>query len=593
MVGGWKDCAQVMRLGDAHHWRERVSSYVFSSLHPTVIAAPPGFGVGTIAAHLQSSEHDVPATVVDLDAADPSRLGIEKFLSKYVVFTGRKVPNLTQIPHAQLVDHRTLRFTEDEAIREAARVGIDEPVARSIFVFTRGWPQYFCICIDAASKTEAMSPAEAYDRLHTGPHLQQLIDACTAGLSEKDRHQVGQLTHFTKISPGIISALLGDRGLARIQQAGLPIIETHPGWYEILEPVRSALRATVSLDEQTARSLAPELVADAGMVAGARILLAAGQPAAAATALRSVPVHKLDEGSQSVLLSLLRTVLDTEKDDGSLHLRLARVHHNHGDLVSMRQTLQEATRIAEDQLRPDLVIEAQAELLLLDVADTDESSIRERHGELLIQAREHANPLAQIRLREVNVTLDIQNGDLQGMYQAATNLESVVNDWELVGEPARAAAAIRVLASTALFHFGGYARAVDVLERACELTSSQPQAFVKSLTLLERNVAMLGDIERATEIGQRVDKLLDGAGLPWIGAYHSWSAMILASFEQDIENVLALQRRTETLLGGLFTHATGAVLLADSAVAAAAAGDRDASTSFLRTTWAYADSKMS
>ena len=571
-----------MRLGDAREWRERVSAHVFSSTHPTVIAAPPGFGVGSIAAHLQSSEQAVPATVLDLDSVDPSRLGIEKLLRKHVVFTGREIPNLAQIPNAQLIDHRTLRFTESEAIHEAARLGVDESVARSIHLFTRGWPEYFCACLDVASQTDQLSPSEAYDRLHKGPHLQPLIDSCTIELSKTDRHQVGQLTHFTKISPGIVSSLLGERGLARIQRAGLPIIETHPGWYEILEPVRSSLRASATLDEQTARSLAPELVADAGMVAGARILLTAGQPAAAATALRSVPVHKLDEGSQSLLLSLLRTVLDTEKDDGSLHLRLARVHHNHGDLISMRRTLQQAATIAEDQLRPDLEIEAKAELLLLDLPDTDEAAIRSRHRILLDQAREHASSLAQIRLREVEVILEIQNGgDLQGMYQAAANLESVANDWELVGEPARASSAIRVLASSAFFHFGSYARAIEILGRACELATGQPQALLKSLTLLERNYAMLGDVELAMQTSQKVDELLDGAGLPWIDAYHGWSAMILAGYQQDRDGVITNQRRAETLLGSLFSHPTGAVFLADAAVAAAAAGDYDSAIGFL------------
>ncbi len=570
-----------MRLGDAHEWRARLSSHVFSSVHPTVIAAPPGFGVATIAAHVQSSEQAVPATVLDLDSADPSRLGIEKLLRKHVVFTGREIPNLAQIPNAQLIDHQLLRFTEREAILEAERLGVDESVARSIHLFTRGWPEYFCACLDVARQIEGLGPSEAYDRLHQGPHLQPLIDACTIELSSSDRHQVGQLTHFTKISPGIISSLLGTRGLARIQRAGLPIVETHPGWYEILEPVRSSLRSKATLDEQTARSLAPELVADAGMVAGARILLTAGQPAAAATALRSVPVHKLDEGSQSLLLSLLRTVLDTEKDDGSLHLRLARVHHNHGDLISMRRTLQQAATIAEDQLRPDLEIEAKAELLLLDLPDADEAAVRARHRDLLEQARDHASSLAQIRLREVEVILAIQNGDLQGMYQAATNLESVANDWELVGEPARASSAIRVLASSALFHFGSYARAIDALNRACELANGQPQASLKSLTLLERNYAMLGDVELATKTSQKVDELLDGAGLPWIDAYHGWSAMILSGYRQDRDAVISNQRRAETLLGSLFSHPTGAVFLADAAVAAAAAGDYDAASAFL------------
>lgn len=570
-----------MRLDDADGWRSRLSAYVFSSAHPTVIAAPPGFGVGTIAAHLQSSTQAVPATVFDLDSVDPKLLGIEKLLRKHVVFTGREIPNLSKIPNAQLLDHQILRFTEAEALEEAAMFGVDTAVARSIHVFTQGWPDYFLACIEAASERGPLSPSEAYDQLRSGPHLHSLIDMCTSELLATDRRQVGQLTHFNKISPGIISALLGESGLRRVQRAGLPIIETHPGWYEILEPIRSALRSTATLDEQTARTLTPELIADAGMVAGARILLTAGQPAAAATALRSVPVHKLDEGSQAMLLSLLRTVLDTEKDDGSLLLRLARVHHNHGDLVSLRRTLEQASGAAAAQLRPDLEIEAKAELLLLDLPRLSEEHVRARHNELLDQAREYASPLAQIRLREVEVMLEIESDELHRIYSAASNLESVANDWEMVGEPARASSALRVLSSSALFHLGSFARSVEVLHRASELSTGQPQALLKTLTLIERTYAMLGDVDRAMATSQKVDELLDGAGLPWIDAYHTWSAMILAGYQQIPEDVLTNQRRAESLLGGLLAHATGVVFLTDAAVAAAAAGDGEKAQRFL------------
>ena len=571
-----------MTFGDLNEWQARISDLVFGCAHPTVIAAPPGFGIERITAELSSPRQDVPATILDLDSLEATPPGIQQLLRKHVVFVGREVPDLSKIPNAQLVDHRTLRFTESEALAEAARMGVDQSTARSIYVFSHGWPAYFCACLHAAKSAGGIPASEAYDRLQSGTHLQDLITECTSGLSESDFRAVSQLTHFSKISPGILFALLGEDGLSRIRRAGFPIVETQPGWYEILDPVRSSIQVSASLDEQTARSLAPELIADAGMVAGARILLTAGQPAAAATALRSVPVHKLDEGSQTILLSLLRTVLDTEKDDGSLHLRLARVHHNHGDLDSMRNTLQRAAVIAEDQLRPDLEIEAKAELLLLDLPHTDGQLIRNRHSELIAQAKEHTSSLAQIRLREVEIMLELEEADLQSCYQYATQLESVANDWELVGEPARASLALRLLASSVLHYLGAYPRAVDVLQRACALTNGQPQALLKSLTVLQRNYAMQGQVERALETSQKVEDLLPGAGLPWVEAYFTWSAMIVAGYQLDIDEVVANQRRAESLLGGLLSHPTGTSFLAEAAIAAALAGDTDQAQIFMQ-----------
>lgn len=570
-----------MEIGNAARWRDRLANLVFSSSHPSVIAAPPGFGVGTIAAHIQSSSLPATATVLDLEQRDVGELGIEKLLSKHVVFTGREVPDLRRIPGAQLIDHSVLRFTEAEALEEALLHGVDEALAQAIYTFTRGWPAYFNACIRVAAVAPQPTPTEAFDRLHQGSHLQPLIDACTQELSLPDKTRVAQLTHFTKVSAGVVEALLGAKGLSMVQRSGVPIVETHPGWYEILEPVRSALRATATLDEQTARTLAPELVADAGLVAGARILLSAGQPAAAASALRSVPVHKLDEGSQGTLLSLLRTVLDTEKDDGSLHLRLARVHHNHGDLPAMRKTLVRAARAAEEQLRPDLQTEAEAELLLLDLPDLDAESVRERHLSLSDRAHEHSNSLAQIRLREVEVILGFESGDLAQIYQGVSKMESVANDWELIGEPARAAATLRFLSTGAVGHLGRYRQATILLERARELSENQPQAQVKSLVLLGRQAAMIGDLNRFAEIDERATDLIANARLAWLDAYHKWSAMIAAGFRREVDEVASLQKRSEALLGALFTHSSGLVFLSEATLAFVFAGAIDRAVDML------------
>lgn len=561
-------------------WRQRLSSLVFADEHPTIISAPPAFGVSTIAAHLGSSALDASAAVFDLQHVDPEQLGLDKLLNQHVVFTSRETPELSHLPNAKLIDHSTLRFTEEEALEVAVAHGVSAEVSRRIHLFTAGWPGYFTACI-AAVRADTCSD-HVYDELHKGPHLDGLIQTCTDDLDPTDLSQIAQLTHFTKISPGLVNALLGPDGLQRIQRSGLPIVQTQPGWYEILEPVRSALRSKSSLDEQTARQLAPELIADAGLVAGARILLAAGQIAAAAEALRSVPVYELDEGSQPTLLSLLRTVLDSEKDDGSLQLRLARVYHNHGDLVSFHRTLEEAVRCAGEQLRPDLQLEANAELLLLDLEHAPRDEVQHRLGELREQAKEHANALTQIRLREIAIMQDVEATRLDVIYTAASNLESIANDWEMIGENARAASTLRMLTSRALSHLGAFAKAVDVLDRACELSRLQPQSYLKNMVLLGHQYARLADAEGLKRVDDDIADLLSSSGLAWLNAYHTWSHMIIAGFQQDATAVRSLQRRAESLMvKELLDHATGAIFLSHSAVAFANAGDHDHAATLL------------
>ncbi len=569
-----------VNVGDGQLWRQRLSSAVFADEHPTIISAPPAFGVSTIAAHLSSPELDEPAAVFDLKSANPERIGIDKLLNQHVVFISRETPELGHLPNAKLIDHSTLRFTEEEALEVALTHGVSPEVSRRIHLFTAGWPGYFTACL-AAVRHDTGSD-HVYDELCNGPHLDALIDLCTKDIDPIDLTQIAQLTHFTKISPGLVNALLGSGGLQRIQRAGLPIVQTQPGWYEILEPVRSSLKSRASLDEQTARMIAPELIADAGMVAGARILLAAGQIAAAAEALRSVPVFELDEGSQPTLLSLLRTVLDSEKDDGSLQLRLARVYHNHGDLVSLRQTLEDAVQCASEQLRPDLQLEAKAELLLLDLEYAPRDEVRSRLGALREQAKEHANAITQIRLREIAAMQNIEAAELDSIYTAAKSLESIANDWAMIGESARAAATLRMLTSRALSHLGAYAKAIDVLERACELSGRQPQSYVKNMVLLGHQHARLADAEGLERIDADIADLLSSSGLAWLDAYHTWSQMLIAGFQQDPTAVKSLQRRAESLMvKELLDHATGVIFLSQAAVAFANAGDHDEAAKFL------------
>lgn len=576
-----------MTLGYGGSWIDRVAHAVDSTPGLTIVAAPPGFGVSVLAErlHHRSQQQQIDPSTGSVcrytvirektvsDVCKSARSALET--DARVVIAGRSIPNELRSHDSQLVDHSTMRLEEHEALELANDQGVPEAVARAIWVFTGGWPAYFLSCVLAAKGARINSGTEAYDLLRTGPHLGNLISSSLDRLDDSDRLTMGRLAHFGRISQGVISFTLGTDGARRVKGAGLPLVETSPGWFEILNPVSLVLRSETELDEQTANDLAPTIVSDVGVVAGARLFLEAGQPAAAATALRSVALHQLDEGSQESLLPVLRTVLDTQKDDGSLGLRLARVLQNHGDLGLQRRALVDASTSARDQLRPDLAIEAEAEILLLDLQTAEPEDAVLRHQELVEEARAHSSSLAQIRLREVDVFLSTESGELAKIYRSVGQLESVAHEWAVVGEPARAAATLRVLSTTALFYLGRYAHAREALQRACDLSKGQPQSLAKSVALLARMTALLGDVTGFEELHHRAQQLQESAGLAWVDAYLAWSEMIAAGYRQDADDVISARRRAESLLGALLEHETGTVFRCDAAAAHAMAGDVD------------------
>ncbi len=472
-------------------------------------------------------------------------------------------------------------MSEKEADELAVGAGVEASIGRAIWVLTLGWPEYFVSCLTAARSGEITSPAQARDHLVRGPHVTGLIGRCLGQLDSGDRSVVAQLAHLERCSPQMLQVTMSDGAEARLRTAGLPMRKTSSGWLEIAEPIRSELRLAAALSADLAGSLAPLVASEAGVVAGAKLLIAAGHPTAAAKMVTSVPAYQIDECSQSDLSTSLRTLLYTEKDDGSLTVLLARVLHNQGDLDGQRQALEEAAVLARDQLRPDLEVEANAELLMLDVVRLPADEARSRVESLRKQARLHATPSVQTRLREVEALLIAESGELSGSYQSVDQMRSVAEEWEVSGERARAAATLRLLAATGYLDLGRYTDGIGAMRRAQELSASHPQSLAKSVELLARLAALAGDIETYEEANADAEQLLEGLGLAWAEAYLAWSAMIAAGFVTDVDLVRHNHRKAAALLGGLSDHPTGVVFASESATSYAMAGDVDTAASLL------------
>ena len=588
--GGFDSVLPVGVLAESG-WLDRVLRLVLAG--PTLLAVdvPWGYGSDALSAEL-GRRPDTRIGIDDPEAADagptsmrlvtsagddPTRLdrAVESWVARgcRVVLIGPGSRHWIPGRQVPILDWEALSLTEHEATTMVEARTVPSEVGLAIHVFTCGWPAYFAAALDAAAGYDISRSAQAHDRLRSGPHLTPLIAACLAGIGEDDRHRLGQLAHLEHFGPRVLDESLGPERLRLILERGFPLRERFAGSFEIADPVREHLRGEYQLDETTAADLAPAVVADVGVVAGARLLTAAGHPAAAGTALRSVPVHELDEGSQVELLSVLRTVLDSEKDDGTLYLRLARVLHNRGELVAQRDALERAAEAAAEQLNPALRLEAEAEKLLLDLPWIEPEEAQSRHDRLLADADRYVSPHARIRLREVAAVLAAESGSLHQVYRSVNLLETVARDWEVIGEPARAAATLRLMTMNSLLFLGRYPQALATMETACTLSAAQPQSLAKSVELLARVTALFGDLAAFDEVSERARQYLDGKELTWAEGYLAWSTMVAAGFHQDPQAVSHFYRRASSLLGDLLEHETGVIFAAEAAIAFAMSGE--------------------
>lgn len=566
-------------------WLDRILRLILSGPPLVAVDVPRGYGADVLAAELIAR----PDTAVgigdpesDATGATAMRLvtspgvgrtelegAMEALVDQgcRVVLLGSGSRNWSRSRTVPILGWETLSLTEDEAMRMVEVRDVPHEVGLAIHVFTSGWPAYFAAALEAAAGYGITRSAQAHDRLRAGPHLAPLVSACLSEISEEDRLCLGQLAHLEHFGPQVLDATLGTEGRSRVVDSGFPLRERFAGSFEIAEPIGEHLRGEYALDETTAAALCPSVVADLGVVAGARLLTAAGHPAAAGAALRSVPVHELDEGSQVELLSVLRTVLDSEKDDGTLYLRLARVLHNRGELAAQREALDRAAEAAAEQLNPALQLEAEAEKLLLDLPWIEPAEAQARHEQLLADADRYVSPHARIRLREVAAVLAAESGSLHQVYRSVNLLETVARDWEVIGEPARAAATLRLMTMNSLLFLGRYPQALSTMETACRLSAAQPQSLAKSVELLARVTALFGDLSTFDEVSERARHYLDGKELTWAEGYLAWSTMVAAGFRQDPAAVSHFYRRARSLLGDLLEHETGVIFIAEAAIA--------------------------
>lgn len=553
-----------------------------------MIDGPPGFGKTAVLAALTATDDWIRIPVASIEDVDQAGLFFacarqlktnnrsEQPLSDLVessttlVLIGRSLGRLSQQFTATRLDSTDLAFTAQEAMSRAEAAGLSTSDAEKIVTFTRGWPEYTDVVIDARRSDTANSIDTS---LRTGPSVAGLVDRCTRDLSPAHHETFGQLAHLDRFSQGLVAALGLADGIHEAETLGLPLIAKSAGWVQIAEPVRSALTSEYELQTKTAEKLASTLAAEVGLIGAASMLVSTGQPTIASDLLRNTPVSVLEESDLDESVSLLRLLTDLVKDDGELHVRLGRLQHWQGSLEKATNAFRTAKSLAADQLRPEVGLEADVELLLMQLPELGLTVAAARHEELVAQAAVHATPATRVRLREIDALLTADLGDLSAVYRSASMFDAVAREWTLLGEPGRAASTLRVMTATTLTNLGRFNEGRIAMESACALVEDRPRSLARSTELLARMYAMSAEVEKFNELAPRTRRGLKDTGEDWRKAYDAWSHMVAASFSARRSDVSYFHRVALSLLGDLLHHPTAAVFFAESAVSLALVDD--------------------
>ena len=438
---------------------------------------------------------------------------------------------------------------------------------------SRGWPALVCALLNDADPM-ASSSGVPNDRWIHGPHVSMLVDECLAELDDALLDSFGQLAHLPSFSASCVTAIAGPGGLARARANGLPVVQRRDGWLDIARPVKEALQALCPFRTLSAELLGPVLVASGGLLFAAKALLVAGDALVAADLLCSVPGYRFDDHNQAELAGMIRS-LDSQLDpEPELMLLLARVHLNRAEITEQRATLQEAERRAHATGNDEAELEAQAELLFMDLGESQDDSLS-RLTSLETQVSGDSRATTRVRLREVRAMYLAQSPELGDVYASLTLFKDASYEWESLGEPGRAAWTLRMFAAVPCWHLGQYRDALEALDRASLLVESKPSSLVKTLGMATRLAAASGNRDRLSALVAQLEALPSGHSLGWVDAYVSWAEMTLSSLGGDISGTQIARDRAWTLLGPLLDHPTGVLFFAECACASALSGETE------------------
>lgn len=496
----------------------------------------------------------------------------------HLVACGRRLPGplaaLEAAGSACRLDGTDLAFDVDEV----AALCRDLPPsgAAALQRITEGWAAPLVVA--ALRLNRAHDPAALAAELVAGPGLlASLVRSQLAELGPADRASAVQLAHLPVVDLEVAELVGGHGLLDRLAEAGMSLAGRTGGAADVSGPVREILAGLAPLDPSVAERVAGLHVGRAEVLVGLRLLLAVGDPGAAARSLSALPPAAADGLEAAELAGVVGAFPDeaVAAAPGVL-VHLARALATAGRKADRDRALRRAAALAGDPaLRREVDAELAFDLALDQRVDEAEALL---HPALVAVGAGELRTRARL-LEALGLALSYDQARFDEADEAFSEAARLFRS---VGEPAAAAGTLQRQAYQLHYVHGHLARSVQTADAALGLLVGRSRQRASALVFRGEVLVGCGRYEEAeVDLAQAralAAPLRDHRTL----AYVAWTLASAASQRGDLARTLAELAEVDRHRADWFSgHMTGVVFLADAAVMLDRLGQRAAAAAYL------------
>jgi DNA-binding SARP family transcriptional activator/ATP/maltotriose-dependent transcriptional regulator MalT len=471
-----------------------------------------------------------------------------------------------------------LAFNLDEASELAAGVlgrTVSETDVRALLDGTDGWASALVLAARSLKGGAPGRPHAAASTGHPFSHspgqnvIAALLDTRLQALAAPERDALCQLAHLPYFSPEIAAVIGAPPDMfQRVVLAGVPVLRTAAGRWEMAGPVATYLSNLKPLSAEVAAAVAATYGRQGQVLPALRMLVGAGFHLQAASLLAGLAPAQAEELGWAEISSIVESLPGpvVARYPGVL-LHLARTADTAFRSDVRRRALERASSVLNggEHATAALTRELQAELAR-DLLNDD----RERH-----EARRLASSVVEEASSDEGVARARALGTLgrlrswwsdDGPHEDAKDLlEEEARIAQRLGQPAWAARALVSLAVGVYFGLCHYQRALATLDQTLALVPARNPYRSYVLNFRLTVLCALGRYEECETIVSEMRHIGLLTGEDWLQAFTSWSEAELASFSGDPPRVVGAVSNVIQHRGTWFDGSPGIEFLAQGA----------------------------
>lgn len=452
---------------------------------------------------------------------------------------------------------RDLALNAEETLnlcRSGFGLDVDPGTAKALDRATDGWTAATVLAAARAARTGER--VEAVAGRATGPGhpagaLAAILDEALVALGTACQPQLAQIARLPLLDAELVGAVSGDSGLfARAFDAGIPFTPARGRWWDLPGPVRDYLELLSPPSAEAMRRAADSYTRRDELGAALELLLATGDPEAAAALLAATPPG-MEDDLDTLELGAHFDQLPRAAVDGhpGLLLLVARRFGHAGRYSLSCELLERAREIARRTNDPLLERAASAELVKVDLLAAMKYEEAEAAARGILQATEPGEKLTRARVSEFLGYAICRPGNGRTREAALIEAEDCfARASRLYRELGmRSAAAFVSVDWSGLLEFprGYTAAAMQRIEDALLMVTDIPRARAFVMLWRATFAAELGQDDTCLHSVDEVIRVAEQKNSSFLLAQAHWRLAVLASYRGDENAVLDHVRRVE------------------------------------------------